>query len=144
MPQLKSILLVDDDSTTNYLNKMLLTRLGVAEQLLVVENGREALATLNHLCAEPVPDCPTLILLDINMPVMNGIEFLEAYQQLAHPQHHSTIIVLLTTSVNPLELARVQQLPVAATLTKPLTAEKIQLILQEHFNVQQRKDPSEE
>ncbi|WP_201982508.1 hypothetical protein [Hymenobacter rubidus] len=41
MPQLSSILLVDDDLTTNFLNKTLLTRLGVTQQLLFAENGVE-------------------------------------------------------------------------------------------------------
>ena len=133
MSQLKSVLLVDDDSTTNYLNKLLLTRLGVAEQLLVAENGRDALAILNQACEGSTGNCPSLILLDIQMPVMTGIEFLEAYQQLDCSQRQAIVIVLLTTSVNPQDLARVQQLPIAGTLTKPLTTEKIQQVLQQHF-----------
>ncbi|WP_375435008.1 response regulator [uncultured Hymenobacter sp.] len=133
MPPLKSVLLVDDDSTTNYLNQLLLTRLDVAEQLLVAENGREALTTLTQVCAEPTARCPDLILLDLNMPVMNGIEFLEAYQQLSLPQREAMVIVLLTTSGNSQELARAQQLPIAGVLTKPLTPKKVHQVLHEHF-----------
>jgi CheY-like chemotaxis protein len=133
MPHLNTVLLVDDDATTNYLNKLLLTRLNVADQLLVAENGRQALDTLNHVCKETTPNCPALILLDLNMPVMSGLEFLEAYQQLAWAPSQTSIIVVLTTSTNTKELARVQQLPVAAILTKPLTAEKMRLVLQDHF-----------
>ena len=59
---LKSVLLVDDDSTNNYLNKLLLIRLAVAE------NGREALATLKRVCEAPIPSCPALLRLDINVP----------------------------------------------------------------------------
>ncbi|WP_426061240.1 response regulator [Hymenobacter sp. B1770] len=133
MPPLKSVLLVDDDATTNYLNKILLTRLDVAEQLFVAENGREALDTLTRVCEVPTLDCPALVLLDINMPVMNGIEFLEAYQQLSLPQREAIVIVLLTTSANPQELARARQLPIAGVLTKPLTPQKVQQVLHEHF-----------
>lgn len=133
MPKLTSVLLVDDDATTNYLNKILLTRLGVAEQLLVAENGREALATLAQLCATPSPSCPALILLDVNMPVMSGLEFLEAYQQLPLAQQQAIVIVLLTTSVSPRDLARVQTLPIAGTLTKPLTETKVNALLQQYF-----------
>ena len=56
------MLLVDDDSTNNYLNKLLLIRLAVAE------NGREALATLKRVCEAPIPSCPALLRLDINVP----------------------------------------------------------------------------
>ena len=132
MPKLPSILLVDDDSTTNYLNKLLLTRLDVAEQLLVAENGREALAAFNQICTVPTR-CPALILLDINMPVMNGIEFLEAYQQLPLSLRQTTVVVLLTTSVSSRDLARAQSLPIASTLVKPLTADKVTTLLQQHF-----------
>ena len=133
MPKLPSVLLVDDDSTTNYLNKMLLTRLGVAEQLLVAENGREALDLLVHTCTALSTSCPALILLDVNMPVMNGIEFLEAYQHLSFTQRQAIVVVLLTTSVNPRDLAKVQLLSIAGTLTKPLTEAKINALLHEHF-----------
>jgi CheY-like chemotaxis protein len=133
MPKLTSVLLVDDDATTNYLNKILLTRLGVAEQLLVATNGREALTTLAQTCTAANTSCPALILLDVNMPVMSGIEFLEAYQHLPLGQQQAIVIVLLTTSVNARDLERVQTLPIAGTLTKPLTEAKVTTLLQQYF-----------
>ena len=119
MPQLSSILLVDDDTTTNYLNQTLIKRLGVAEYLHIAENGAEALQTLPQNCKPLSVSCPNLILLDMKMPVMNGIEFLEAYAQLPLARQQSVVIVMLTTSLLPSDLARVQQLPVAGVLNKP-------------------------
>ncbi|WP_022824915.1 response regulator [Hymenobacter norwichensis] len=134
MQKLSSILLVDDDSTTNFLNELLLKRLDVADKLLTAQNGREALATLGEICPQAVADCPSLILLDVNMPVMNGIEFLEAYAQLPVEQQEMVVIVMLTTSMHARDLKRVQELPIAGLVNKPLTKEKVDSILQMHFH----------
>lgn len=134
MSPLSSVLLVDDDSTTNYLNKLLLTRMGVAEQVLVAENGEQALRTLDQTCtAPPTAACPRLILLDMNMPVLNGLAFLEAYAQMSLAQQPPIVIVMLTTSLHPLDLAKVRQLPIAGFLNKPLTKDKVTALLEQHF-----------
>ncbi|SNR96205.1 response regulator [Hymenobacter mucosus] len=133
MPQLSSILLVDDDATTNFLNQALITRMGVVQHTLVAENGAEALQILAQTCVAPSASCPNLILLDMKMPIMNGIEFLEAYTQLPFEQQQSIIIVMLTTSLLSQDLERVQQLPVADVLNKPLTKEKVQGLLEKYF-----------
>ncbi|MET4107363.1 response regulator [Hymenobacter sp. UYP22] len=134
MKTLSSVLLVDDDHTTNFLNKSLLTRLQVTNNVLVALNGEQAMARIQELCAAPATDCPTLILLDVNMPGMNGIEFLQAYKQLPAAMQRPTVIVMLTTSLHPRDVARVEQMAVVAGfISKPLTTEKIQDILQNHF-----------
>ncbi|MBO2009828.1 response regulator [Hymenobacter negativus] len=133
MPQLSSIMLVDDDTTTNFLNETLIKRLGIAQHLHVAENGAEALQTLHQTCVPPSNSCPNLILLDMKMPIMSGIEFLEAYAQLPLARQQSIVIVMLTTSMLPSDMERVQQLPVAGVLNKPLTKEKLQAVVAEHF-----------
>jgi CheY-like chemotaxis protein len=134
MPVLTSVLLVDDDSTTNFLNKLLLTRMGVAEHVLVAENGEQALRTLDQTCS-PLADstCPQLILLDMNMPVLNGLAFLEAYVQMPLAHQQAIVIVMLTTTLHPVDLARTQALPIAGFLSKPLTQEKVTAVLEQHF-----------
>ena len=132
MPHHLRVLLVDDDQTTNFLNQLLLTRLGVAEQVLIAANGEEALRLLAQQCKGPAT-CPNLILLDMNMPVLNGLAFLEAYTQLPAVVQRCIIIVMLTTSLHPVDLARAQQLPIAGFLNKPLTEEKVQDLLRAHF-----------
>ncbi len=134
MTQLPSILLVDDDPTTNYLNHSLLTRMAVAERVLVATDGGAALTLLHQFCVPRTPDCPALILLDVNMPGLNGIQFLEAYQQLPLIREQGIVIVMLTTSLHPRDLAQVEQLGlVAEVMSKPLTAEKVTGILTAHF-----------
>lgn len=133
MLQLTSVLLVDDDSTTNLLNQLLLHNMHVSEQVLMAENGWDALRTLAQLQVEQGAGvCPQLIFLDLNMPVMNGVGFLEAYQQ-AHLCTRPSAIIVLTNSLPEREAMRARRLPIAGFLTKPLTREKITAVLLEHF-----------
>ncbi|RZJ92670.1 MAG: response regulator, partial [Hymenobacter sp.] len=89
MQKLSSILLIDDDPTTNFLHEQLLLSLGVTSQCLVAENGADALALLAEATDTQLP---CLVLLDVHMPVMDGIEFLEAYVQ--PPTPPPVVIVL--------------------------------------------------
>ncbi|MDO7877630.1 response regulator [Hymenobacter sp. ASUV-10] len=133
MPKLPAVLLVDDDPTTNFLNKKLLLRLGVTDNVRVALNGQEALREVQQHCQEQPTGCPALVFLDINMPVMNGIQFLEAYQQLPAPQQQAVVVVMLTTSVSPRDQQLIQTLPVADYLDKPLNKEQVERVLAQHF-----------
>lgn len=136
MEKLPHILLVDDDDTTNFLNEHMLRKLNVTDQVRVARDGREALALLT----QPPPFMPTLLLLDVSMPGMDGIEFLEAYMRLPQAQQDATVIVMLTTSMDSSDLARIDELPIKGLVSKPLSREKIDTLLQLHF---QRQLPGE-
>jgi CheY-like chemotaxis protein len=134
MSPMRCTLLVDDAPTTNYLNLKLLNRLVVSVQVQVASNGQEALAVLTASCSTPnAPACPALIFLDVNMPVMNGFEFLDAYQQLPLAQQNAVVIIMLISSLHPRNVQRADSLPVAGFLTKPLTAEKVIRIVDDYF-----------
>lgn len=132
MEKLPHILLVDDDDTTNFLHENLLTKLRVSEQVQVATSGEQALALLT----QPPPYVPTLLLLDVAMPGMGGIAFLEAFQRLPQAQQDATVIVVLTTSMDSRDLARINELPIAGLASKPLTREKVNTLLQLHFQRQ--------
>ena len=95
-------------------------------------NGWEALTGLHAHCQPPKSGCPALIFLNLNMPVMDGFAFIEAYQQLPAAQRQGVVLMLIP-SVNPRDLARLQDLPVAGFLAKPLPEEKVARVLVDHF-----------
>lgn len=134
MPRLSSVLLVDDDATANFLHKLLIQRAGITEHLLIVEDGAQALRTLaTAYVSLGRAQCPDLILLDLNMPVLNGIEFLQAYQHLPATQRQGTVVLLLTSASVARDLRQLQGLPLNGILEKPLTVAKLQQALNEYF-----------
>ena len=136
MEKLPHILLVDDDDTTNFLNEHLLKKLNVTDQVQVAYDGNQALEMLSQF----PPFEPALLLLDVNMPVMDGIQFLETFARLPQTQQDATVIVMLTTSMDSSDLARINDLPIAGMVSKPLNREKIDTLLKLHF---QRQLPGE-
>jgi CheY-like chemotaxis protein len=79
---------------------------------------------------------PDLIFLDINMPGMNGWEFLDEYNKIMDPTKNSLVVTMLTTSDNPDDKARAKDWKfVSDFITKPLTKEMMEKILAAHdFN----------
>jgi len=123
---------VDDDEAVNFINVMILKRTGSAEQIDIAENGMEAIQYLEERlkAGDPVPD---LILLDINMPLLNGWEFLEKYRHLKAKMCQTPIIIMLTTSSNPDDRLRAEQIEeVQGFIGKPLSVEKMERIVTLH------------
>lgn len=134
-PKLKTILLIDDDEATNYIHKMVLKQLDCAESILIRSNGIDALEYLASYVDGDYPK-PDLIFLDINMPAMDGWEFLDEYDKLDKNQQANTVIVMLTTSLNPDDRKMANTIPnISGFVSKPLTAEKMTEVHKKHFQI---------
>ncbi len=128
--KLSCILLVDDDFDDNVFHKIIIRRMDIVETIDEANDGLEA---LEHLKTRSVP--PELIFLDINMPRMNGWEFLEQYRDLDAKQKAKTIIMMLSTSSNPDEIKKAQEIEeVSGFKTKPLSREMLSEIIQQYFS----------
>src|SRR5215213_8569402 len=102
MEKLNCILIIDDDEPTNYLTTMLIEEEACTQHLEIADSGSTALKYLQRTTQpgeELQSDCrPDLIFLDINMPCMNGWEFLEHYREIKQPSFRTPVIIMLTTS----------------------------------------------
>ena len=108
------ILLVEDDKVDAIAVIRALKEVHVENQVVHLENGEEALKYL----LDPTSHKPCIILLDLNMPVMNGIEFLKALRD--DEQRRRIPVVILTTSDDPEDKLRSFNLGIAGYMPKPL------------------------
>jgi CheY-like chemotaxis protein len=127
--KLNTIMLIDDDEPTNFLSKMLIEEAHCAEHIQVAESGKMA---LDYLSKSNVS--PDLIFLDINMPAMNGWEFLDKYKELEKGKQGKIVIIMLTTSLNPDDKVKAGQMPeISGFENKPLSPELIDRVLKKYF-----------
>jgi CheY-like chemotaxis protein len=128
--KLNCILLIDDDAEDNHFHQMVINEMNITEHVEIALNGVEA---LNFLKKENQTH-PDIIFLDINMPKMNGWEFMEAYKELRADQKAKIVVVMLTTSENPKDKKRAEEFSdIFGFNSKPLTEEMINGILERNF-----------
>ena len=127
-PTFKKILVIDDNPTDRYIAKRMAEKYHFAEEIILQESALEALNYIKKL--ENTPELlPQFIFLDINMPGMNGYEFLEEYAKLSETIRTNCIILMITTSIHPDDFKRAENNPsVFRFLNKPLDREKFRLI----------------
>ena len=129
-PKLKGIMLVDDDFADNIYHSRVIKKSGCTEEIIVMNNPVEALEYLQQ--GDIIK--PDLIFLDLNMPQMSGWDFLEEYKKLPGSHKANAIVVMLTTSLNPDDVSKAEEIgEVAKYLSKPLKKEMLLEILQGKF-----------
>ncbi len=137
IPGLDCILLIEDDKATNFIHQLAIRELGLDARIQVCLNGREGLDYLTGQGAFQglgKVSRPGIIFLDINMPLMDGWEFLEAYDLLDDNQKADIVVVMVSSSTNPDDHKRaLRRDVVSGFVNKPLTTEVISGVIQKHF-----------
>ncbi len=131
--KLACILLVDDDEATNFIHSMIIKKMACTEEIITRENGSQALEYIKN---SGIGDCrsPDLILLDINMPQMNGWEFLDAYNSIDEHKRAKAVIVMLTTPLGTFDSEMAKKIGhISGFVQKPLTVESMQDLLKKFF-----------
>jgi CheY-like chemotaxis protein len=132
--QLENIFLIDDSGADNYYHKMIIEKAKVAKAVTPFNLASVALSSIDDAIKQN-QKLAELIFLDINMPVIDGWEFLKRYEDIVPQAQRQPIIIILSTSVNPSDHERAETHPlVSAYCSKPLSADKLHDIIAQHFS----------
>ena len=112
------LLIVEDNETDVLCLKEAFEKNGIGKTIITASNGEEALAYLNDDSGEYEGRIPNLILLDLNMPIMNGFEFLEAVK--SDDRLKAIPVVVLTSSTSKVDMNDSYRNYVAGYIEKPL------------------------
>lgn len=133
---IKTVLCIEDDSVTQFLNKIELEDAGFCEKMEEAWNGQVALDYFEALSkdANGLSNAPEIILLDLNMPVMDGWEFLEIFLE-TYPQFAAKAkVFVVTSSINPADKTRsIEEDYVKGFIAKPLDGAQI-AVLNQYIN----------
>jgi CheY-like chemotaxis protein len=123
-----NVLLVDDDAVCNLICRKILQKTGLVSEIDVAMNGEEALNVFND-CFTGTRSQPDIILLDLNMPVMDGFSFIEAFKKMPLVHKSKTRIIILSSSIDPRDMQKAKAMGVDHYLSKPISEEKLMAAL---------------
>lgn len=127
----RRIFLVDDEKISNFLNRKLLEAAGVNA---IIEDFLESSKALKILKTRTSDEFPDLLIIDLRMPVLHGLDFLEELQKSDNIQLTQLKAIILTSSLDKLDKERADNLPnVIEFMNKPLNAKKVNTI-KEYFS----------
>ncbi len=131
MTKINTLCVIDDDDVSQFMVRKAVEHSQRVARLIFFANGEEALHTIRDHRDQP-DALPDLIFLDINMPVMDGWEFLEEFGQFKAAIGKRIIIYMISSSVDERDVNRARHLStVSGYIVKPITRDKFVDILDE-------------
>ena len=124
MERIDTLLLVDDDKIFQYLTQKIIETTNLVNKIKIFSNGFEAIAFLSTYSDKPEL-LPDIILLDLNMPIMDGWQFLEEYVRIKPNIAKQITIYILTSSIDPADIKKSEEISeVSDFIIKPITKDK--------------------
>lgn len=122
-----SLLLIDDDEINIFIISKIVEKTGFNVEICAKHNGQLAIDYIKELVANQ-QQLPHLILVDINMPILNGWEFIEAYEQLGIEAHNDMYMLSSSVYENDIEKAK-SYASVKGFISKPLPTDRLKELL---------------
>lgn len=123
------VLLIDDNDIDNFINERMVKGCAYADVVYVNTSTRSALEFLKNLAVNPAasPELfPSVIFLDINMPILDGFQFLAELEKFDYEFVKKVKVIMLTSSINPADQEKAMKSKlVSGFLHKPLTQEAL-------------------
>ncbi len=124
-----NFIVVDDSKLDCFIAEKIIKNTGKCDVINTFQQGTDALIYIKSL---PAANARTIVFVDIQMPVMNGFEFVEAFEKLPSELRQGYYIYMLSSSINENDIAKVKSYSsVKQFLNKPLTNSAISIVLNE-------------
>lgn len=122
----EKVLLIDDNEIDNFINERIINTSGFAKEVIVKTSTDNA---LNHLQKADKKDLPSIIFLDLNMPVKDGFVFLEEFDKMDASLKASCKVIVLSSSISPEDINKASANPyVIKYINKPLSEKYLEAV----------------
>jgi len=131
MERVKTTCIIDDDPIYIYGTKRIIEELDFCDKLIEYHNGQDAIDGMAQMVKEG-KDIPSMIFLDLNMPVMNGWDFLEEFINIPYNNKEDVTIYIISSSIDPRDLVKVKDYNIVHNyVLKPVSPDELRTMIEQ-------------
>lgn len=127
------LLIIDDDDISSYVSTRFAQNSGLFTQIQALHNGMDAVEYFQRVSAGET-EAPDIVIVDLNMPLMNGFDFIQALRSMTFPNKERLEIVILTSSENALDVERARAIGIEHYVAKSAIQKDLQSTLFSIYN----------